>query len=84
MTKFVIDDYEQPYSCTFQDKYGQYAVDKGLEFLLKNVQRINDYADEEEEMQKFALTLSIVNFIKASTSSKKMIYALEDRSKIFK
>jgi hypothetical protein len=43
---------------TFRMKYGEKAINEALDILTRNLQRNID--DEEEEMEKLALSLSVL------------------------
>ncbi len=49
--------------------YGQLTVDFGLDTLEKNLKRVLLSEDKEEEDQKMALSLSILNFLKTCSNS---------------
>ena len=69
LTKFVQkppDKLEEaPY--IFQYKFGEISVFSALDILKRNLFRVSDVAEEEEE--KITLSLSILNFLKAASKA---------------
>lgn len=59
--------------------YGQLTVDFGLDTLEKNLKRVLLSEDKEEEDQKMALSLSILNFFKTCSNSNLMKKYLEGK-----
>ena len=57
----------------FQKQFGQSSIDLGLEFLKIVLSRVVQEEDTEKEQQKFQLSLSIINFLKAASNSDLMI-----------
>jgi hypothetical protein len=49
----------------FQIKFGENTMNEALSILQRNLIRISDSEDEDKE--KYALSLSILNFVKASS-----------------
>ena len=60
----------------FQVKYGERAIDGALAILERNLRRVTD---AEEDTEKYALSLSIVNFLKAATNSAHLCKVLKSK-----
>lgn len=67
---------------TFQTKFGEQAVNEALDILMKNSERV--MAIKEEDDQKYALSLSILNFLKQSTEAETMHKYMRNKNTIFK
>lgn len=63
----VGDPEEIDSSKIFQMKFGENTINEALTILQRNLIRISDQEDEDRE--KYALSLSILNFIKASSQA---------------
>jgi hypothetical protein len=50
---------------TFQDKFGEQTVNDALNILQRNLERVVEHEDDDRE--KYTLSLSILNFLKASS-----------------
>lgn len=50
---------------SFQDKFGQKIVSQAMETLSKNLYRSMDL--DEEDVEKYCLSLSILNFLKCAS-----------------
>lgn len=57
-------------------------MDEALNFLRKNLQRESEL--EEEDLQKFALSLSILNFLKASSLQPQMMKYMRNKNSLFR
>lgn len=49
----------------FQDKFGEQTVNDALNILQRNLERVVEHEDDDRE--KYTLSLSILNFLKASS-----------------
>jgi len=49
----------------FMRKFGEQTVNEALTILNKNLNRISDHEDEDNE--KYVLSLSILNYLKAAS-----------------
>lgn len=71
LTKFVLGDAENPkennVNKIFQTKFGEQCINEALSILSRNLLRVSDMP--EEDVEKNALSMSILNFIKASTKA---------------
>jgi hypothetical protein len=54
----------------FMVKFGEQTINEALNILNRNQQRTNDF--EEEDDQKYLLSLSILNYLKAASNQPKM------------
>jgi hypothetical protein len=63
----VGDPEEVDSSKIFQMKFGENTINEALTILQRNLIRVSDQEDEDRE--KYALSLSILNFIKASSQA---------------
>lgn len=84
LTKLVLgdpnEDQENVYK-TFQTQFGDQAVNEALGILQRNSARI-ELGEEDEE--KYALSLSIINFLKASSKAPLMLKYLKQKNAICK
>ena len=81
--KLVLGDPEElDSSKIFQTKFGEKTVNEALAILSRNLIRTSDLDDEDYE--KYALSLSILNFIKASTIAGLMQKYLRGKNQIFR
>ena len=68
-TKFVTpnaDDSASTSSTIFINKFGEQTINEALNILAKNLERV---AEKKDDKQKYALSLSILNFLKAATET---------------
>lgn len=63
-------------------KFGDQSINEALNILNKNLQRTSEVDDEDYE--KYALSLSIINFLKASSETTIMKKFLRNKTSIFK
>ena len=68
----------------FQDNHGKNCIEKGLDFLCRNQGEFRIVENEDEDREKYTLSLSILNFIKASSQREKMMEIMQDKEDIFK
>ena len=69
LTKLV-NDRDSEAGRTFRSKFGIAVINQALTILRKNHQRQVD--DEEEEREKYTLSLSILNFLKFVSKDSKL------------
>ena len=64
--KFALGNGEEIESCEmFQEKFGERTINEALYILKKNLLRVVD--DEDEDQEKVSLSVSILNFIKCAS-----------------
>jgi hypothetical protein len=66
----------------FRIKFGEKAISEALDILIRNLRRQVD--DEEEEMEKLALSLSCLHFIKFTSINSDLKRHLLHRHDTFK
>jgi hypothetical protein len=76
------DPEEMESSKIFQKKFGEFATSQALNILSRNLLRVVD--QDEEDYEKYTLSLSILNFLKSATHAPLMQRQLRNRKKIFK
>lgn len=84
-TLFVQKSTESQSVAAFQKQYGARVVDSALDILRRNLENeLDAELDYDDDMQKFALSLAAVNFIKSATHAPIMQSYLAGRNKVFK
>ena len=84
LTKLVLGDPKESSDNvykTIQRKFGDQSINEALNILSKNLIRITD---EDEDEEKYALSMSIINFLKASSKAPLMLKYMRQKSAIFK
>lgn len=76
------DPNELESSNIFQNKFGDMATTEALQILQRNLLR--DVDDDDEDIEKYTLSLSILNFLKSATHAPIMMKYLRNRKKLFK
>lgn len=76
------DPRELESSLIFQTRFADAATNQALAILNRNLQRIIDI--EEEDHEKYTLSLSILNYLKSATLCDNMQRSLNGKAKIFK
>ena len=84
-TKFVCGDTEGEEGSSariFQEKFGEKTVNEAVNILQRNLIRIVEV--EEEDVEKYTLSLSILNFLKASSDKPMMRKYLRGKNSLFR
>ena len=74
----LLKDTESLASSQFKTKFSIQAINEALQILKRNQQRVVD--DEEEEWEKYVLSLSILNFFKFASEVEQTKMHLKNRS----
>lgn len=86
-TKFVVKPLQEPdidhhSSDIFMMKFGEKSIKDAINILHRNL--IRDVQLMEDDEEKYTLSVSILNFIKASSKASKMKQYLVDKQDVFK
>lgn len=66
----------------FRIKFGERAITEALDILIRNQRREVD--DEQEEKEKLALSISIIHFLKFTSSNHDLRRFMQNRNEAFK
>lgn len=82
-TKLVAGDPETEESTNiFQSKFGEKTIKEAMIILSRNLER--EIELEDEDYEKYALSLSILNFLKAASRSPNMVKHFTGQNHVFK
>ena len=64
LTKMILDRSSNA-GRVFRSKFGMSAINQSLKIMLKN--QLREVEDDDEEIEKYTLALSILNFLKVAS-----------------